>query len=68
MLEFGKFRVENYDGKTKPMKMEPEFAAKPDRSKKLFANEVSVMIALWGGPEAFCIRLSGRYYYRKSFV
>ena len=41
-LEVSKFRVENFDGKTKPRKMEPEFAAKPDRSKKLFANEISV--------------------------
>lgn len=51
-LEVSKLRVENYDGKNKPKKMEPEFALKSTRPKKSSIEEVSVDEVSVGTPKA----------------
>lgn len=49
-LEVSKMRVESYEGKTKPRKMEPEFAVKPGRSRKPAVNEVVDVSEVTAGP------------------
>lgn len=48
-LEVSRMRVESYEGKVKPRKMEPEFAVKPSRTRKPVVSEVDEVSEVTAG-------------------